>query len=482
MTIERGCRAVQQMDVCYRVLRRSAATPGRFHWFSLVLRCLWVAAICLRFCAQCFADLTLTDKWPADAAVPVDAPLRLTFNEAPVLGERGKIGVSLAKTGEKVATVDLEKHEFVDRFGAHGGYYLRYEPVHVAGNTATIRLPSLALKNDETYRVRIEPGVLKDTAGHDFAGVGEQWEFRTKPPPARNADRYTVRADGTADFCTVQGAVDRVEPHRDKPIEIFVGKGTYEEMIRVQREKVKVHLIGEDRKQTVIQYLNNDKLNPGWIQRSVFGVEADDFVLENLTVRNTTLYKGSQAEAVYVNAERCTLRNADFLSFQDTLNLNGSVFVKDCYVEGDVDFVWGYGAVFFENCELRAVHDGYYVQSRNTVAQPGFVFVRCKLTAAPEVKNCWLARIETNRFPGSQVAFIHCEMGAHVPPAAWSVKGPPSEQLRFQEFGTSSSADKRPLDLTRRSPAAKQLKSDEADALSKPEKTLNGWSLGSGAN
>jgi pectin methylesterase-like acyl-CoA thioesterase len=245
-------------------------------------------------------------------------------------------------------------------------------------------------------------------------------------------------------------------------------------MIRIQREKVKIHLRGEDRKATTISYANNDKLNPGWIQRSVLGVEADDFVLENLTVRNTTPFKGSQAEAVYVNAERGILRNADFFSFQDTLNLSGSVFVKDCYVEGDVDFVWGYGAVTFENCELHAMHDGYYVQSRNAVNQPGFVFVGCKLTAAPEVKKCWLARIETDRFPGSQVAFINCEMGEHVPLAGWSVKGPPASQLRFQESGTVG-ADKKPLDLSQRISAAKELTPAEAGALSQPAKTLNGW-------
>ena len=40
----------------------------------------------------------------------------------------------------------------------------------------------------------------------------------------------------------------------------------------------------------------------GFAQVSVLGVEGNDFALENLTVQNTTPYKGSQAEAVYVNA------------------------------------------------------------------------------------------------------------------------------------------------------------------------------------
>ena len=150
-----------------------------------------------------------------------------------------------------------------------------------------------------------------------------------EPPPtttlARNADRIVVAADGSGDFRTVQGAVDFAEPHREKPVVIFVRKGRYEERVRVGREKRHVHLVGEDRKGTVIAFTNNEKLNSGWIQRAVLGVEGDDFVLENLSVQNTTPYKGSQAEAVALNAERCVLRNADFLSLQDTLNLSGRV-------------------------------------------------------------------------------------------------------------------------------------------------------------
>ncbi|HSI10424.1 MAG TPA: pectinesterase family protein, partial [Chthoniobacter sp.] len=167
-------------------------------------------------------------------------------------------------------------------------------------------------------------------------------------PLPRNADRIVVAADGSGNFTSVQAAVDFAEPHRQKPVVIFVRKGRYEERVRIGTEKPHVYLVGEDRKGTVIAFTNNDKLNPGWIQRSVLGVEADDFVLENLTVQNTTPYKGSQAEAVYVNAQRCALRNADFLSFQDTLNLSGRVSVRDCYIEGDVDYVWGYGTAVFE--------------------------------------------------------------------------------------------------------------------------------------
>ena len=285
------------------------------------------------------------------------------------------------------------------------------------------------------------------------------------PPPAlaRNADRIVVAADGSGDFRTVQGAVDFAEAHRENPVVIFIRKGRYEELVRVGREKRHVHFVGEDRKGTVIAFTNNEKLNPGWIHRSVLGVEGDDFVLENLTVQNTTPYKGSQSEAVYVNAARCVLRNADILSFQDTLNLSGRVYVADCYVEGDVDYVWGYGTAVFARCELRTMHDGYIVQARNQATRAGYVFLDCKLTAAPDVKKCWLARIETARFPASHVAFIRCAMGPHILAAGWQLTGGASEALRFEEFA-STDPDGKPLDMSQRDAAAKQLGSAPAVA------------------
>jgi hypothetical protein len=355
--------------------------------------------LALAFAATVRADLSLLQKWPTGESVCVDAPLRLTFDKPPELGDTGKIEVCRAADGKPVETIALGAAEYVDRFGANGGFLLRYEPVRIDGTSVSIRLRAHSLSAGESYFVRIAPGVFKD-----FAGVAEGWKFNTKPAMARNPERVVVAADGTADFCTVQGAVDQSEPHRTQVATIFIRKGRYEELVRIGRERRHVHLVGEDRQGTVIAAANNDKLNPGWIQRSVLGVEADDFLLENLTVQNTTPYKGSQAEAVYINAERCVLRNADFRSFQDTLNLTGRVYVTGCMIEGDVDYVWGYGGAFFERCELRSMHDGYIVQARNPLGNPGYVFLNCRLTAAPDVKRNWLARIETARFPGRRAA------------------------------------------------------------------------------
>ncbi|HKB89197.1 MAG TPA: pectinesterase family protein, partial [Opitutaceae bacterium] len=208
---------------------------------------------------------------------------------------------------------------------------------------------------------------------------------------------------------------------------------------------------------------------------AMVSIDANDFRLENITLRNTTPKGGSQAEALRVHGDRCVIRNADFSSLQDTLMLNGRVYVDDCYIEGDVDFVWGTGMVYFNRCELKALNKGYLVQSRNDASHHGYVFVDCRLTTAPGVSDYILARIEADRFPFSEVAFIRCAMANHIAPVGWiATKVSDGSHIRFLEFGTTS-LDGHPSELSQRLPLAKQLTKEEAANLADVVKYFGGW-------
>lgn len=296
--------------------------------------------------------------------------------------------------------------------------------------------------------------------------------------PSPDAARLVVAADGSGDFKRVQEAVDHVREGARAPVTIFIRRGRYEELIRIPRSKPNLRLVGEDRKEVVISALNNDKLNPGVSRRCVVAIEATDTVIENLTIRNLTPYKGSQAEAIAVNADRCVFRRADFLSFQDTLNLNGRIYLEDCYVEGDVDYVWGRGPAVFVRCQLRSMHDGYVVQSRNEPGRAGFVFLDCRIGAAPEVRRVYLARIDAAKYPASQATFVRCAMAAAVAREGWRLDGGEAGALRFEEFATTDS-EGRPADLTGRR-FGRQLEAKQAEALT-PSALLagqDGWEPG----
>src|SRR5262249_11407083 len=333
-------------------------------------------------------------------------------------------------------------------------------------------VPHVALAYNSNYFVTVDTGVFKTSSGV-FAGVADNttWRFSTKPaaPPA-GSTTLTVAADGSGDFATVQGAVDFVPAANAARRLIVIRRGLYQELVHINNKPF-LTLHGEDRTGAVIAYANNSNFNPS--ARSVVGVDTTDTTIENLTVRNLTPKGGSQAEAIRTNGLRFLLRNCDLYSFQDTLQLNGSAYVDSCYIEGDVDFMWGNASAYFVNCELKMVTSaGYYVQARTPQNQPGFVYVNCRLSGASGVTGGWLARIDPNVFPDSQVVYFN---SALVPPAGWLLNNATSSStVRFWEYH-SADFNGAPLDVSQRIASSRQLSDAEAAQWSDPLFVLGGW-------
>src|SRR5438067_12432035 len=109
--------------------------PARFlKSASLAFACFLAAS------AFVHAELTVVKQWPEGDNACSDSPLRITFNQPPSLGDHGRIEILRASDQKPVDSIDLGAKEFVDRYGAHGGYFLHFTPVQIEENTATIRL------------------------------------------------------------------------------------------------------------------------------------------------------------------------------------------------------------------------------------------------------------------------------------------------------------------------------------------------------
>ncbi len=402
-----------------------------------------------------------------------DSPLTFTWSETPILGNQGRVIINRISDGKVVDVIDLAAPGFTNNLG---GRLLHYQPIRIEGKSVTIHPHSHALYYNEKYCLQIEPGVLKTADGGNFKELGTnyQFQFSTKPAPPKGLTNITVAADNSADFATLQGAIDWIPDDNQLPVNISIRNGTYDGIVYIAPSKDHIHISGEDRDKTILSGFNNDHFNPTRGGRALISVEANDFTAENLTIHNTTPFHGSQAEALRINGDKCVLRNCNFLSFQDTLLLSGRVYVTNCYIEGDVDYIWGAGTTFFDHCEIKSLHSGYYLQSRNSGERLGYIFHDCRLTSAPGVDKVYLARIDAARFPYSQAAFIDCSMGPHILPVGWQVTGTTNyTNLRFQEFNSTDLAGK-PLDLTQRHPAARELSPTEAAALSDPAKVFTG--------
>lgn len=476
------------------IVFRSGADPGLTRTIA--------ATIAPRFVqpTQTYALQSATAPAPLAAAEPVDVALKLTFDAPPTLGSGGS--VRIYRKADDVLVDVVRTGGESDVLGYPGQEQVRKVntvPIRIDGNSATIRLHGGRLAYGTEYYVAIADGVFANArlGGVPFVGIGKAagWTFATKAA-APAGDVLTVDDDGTADFRTVQGALNHAMQHLPKaaPVTIDVRNGTYEELLYL-RGKDHVGIVGESRDGVEIRYTNNETLNPGTGAsqvasangtnggRALMLVEAADMLrLQNLTLRNTTLRSpaiSGQAETLYFNSDggRLVAQDAAFHSEQDTLNLKGWSWFHRTLVAGNVDFIWGSPrAALFEDSEIRSVGDsanaangGYVLQARVPAAtDKGFVFLDSRLTHGPgpgplhgdvPAGATWLARSPGGTASWDNIAFINCRMDRHVAAAGWAglgVNGQPAPNPSvsnatsgWREYGTTD-LEGNPIDLAAR--------------------------------
>jgi hypothetical protein len=420
----------------------------------------------------------VTALFPGPNATNVcpDTQLRITFPGPPTLGSSGTIRVNEAD-GNVVATVNMATMTISDTI--NGQAYSLPRRAFVDGNEAVIYLPRNALNYGRTYSVSIQGNAIERPNGGGAFTLSDDtsWRFTLSPAAPENLATIDVNPRGNS-FCSVLGALEALPAGNDTPVTIDIAAGTYHEVINMSG-KNKVTLLGESRTLTVISGVNNNNLNPSTRGRALVGFDdLSELVIENLTIHNLTPQGGSQAEALRLgNCTRCILRDADLKSLQDTLLFSGTVYAKNCLVAGNVDYVWGTGAAYFDQCEIRTVgRAGYVVQARNANPGYGFVFVDSKLTADPPgITGDVLARIDVSDYPGSHVAYVDCELGPHISAAGWSITGgSPGPELRFWEYRSRAPGGAL-LDTSGRESGSAQLTAQQAATMRDKATVLGGW-------
>ncbi len=236
---------------------------------------------------------------------------------------------------------------------------------------------------------------------------------------------YVVAKDGSGDFFTVQEAINAVPDFRkDIRTTILVRPGVYKEKLIVPECKINVSLIGQTG--AVISYDGYaSKLNALGTEMSTSGssscyIYAPDFYAENITFENTAGRVG-QAVACFVSGDRAYFKNCRFLGNQDTLYTYGKhsrQYYEGCYIEGTVDFIFGWSTAVFNHCTIHSLGNGFLTAPSTDKGQSyGYVFYDCKMTAADEATSVYLSRPWR---PYAQAVFIRCELGKHIEPAGWN--------------------------------------------------------------
>ncbi len=411
---------------------------------------------------------------PGATSVCADPALRLGFASAPKLGSSGKLRVyDSASPASPVVTVDFATAMVTKTVG--GQSFNLPRQVFLDGTEVVVPLDSKALGYGKQYYVTVEAGAIVPASGSFSITSPQDWRFGTLAS-APTANGSSVAMDGTGQFCSWQGALDAVPEKNTAAVTISIKNGNYHGVVYMNG-KQNITLRGQDRKKTVFSGVNNNNLNPSTRGRALFGADgASGLVLENLTIHNLTPQGGSQAEAVRLQScDKCVIRDADILSLQDTLLWSGRLYAEDCYIAGNVDYVWGNGAAYFNRCEIKTVgRAGYIVQSRNGADNYGYVFVDSKISSDAGITGNVLARVDVSVYPNSHVAFINCVMGSHVSKAGWTITGGSApSSLRFWEYQSKTESGGA-VDVSGRV-AGVQISASQAAQMRDPKVVLGGW-------
>lgn len=262
-----------------------------------------------------------------------------------------------------------------------------------------------------------------------------------------NTDTLFVAQDGSAEFRTVQSAIEVCRAFMEYRKVIFVKKGVYKEKVVVPSWLTNIEIVGEDRDATVITWADHANMPiPGTTQKMgtfrtyTLKIEGTDITLRNLTIENAAPRKG-QAVTLHTEGTHLLFVNCRFLGNQDTVYTGQpytALLFKDCYIEGTTDFIFGPSTAWFEGCEIFSKVNSYVTAASTPqdVAY-GYVFNRCHVAATDSVTKVFLGR------PWRAYAytlFKNCTIDGHILPEGWhnwtDYHDPAAEgTVRYLEFG-----------------------------------------------
>ncbi|TJZ62329.1 pectin esterase [Sphingobacterium olei] len=265
-----------------------------------------------------------------------------------------------------------------------------------------------------------------------------------------------VALDGTGDFTTVQEAINAAPNKRTTYFYIYIKKGSYKEVITIPKNKDHIYLYGEDAKYTILTFDNYAKrLKPdgaeyGTSGSASFFANGNFFVAENLTFANTAGMNAGQALAINIGGLRSSFRNCRFLGHQDTWYAGSGTFqyLRDCYIEGSVDFIFGGSTAFFDECHIQSTRNGYITAASTPEGQSfGYIFRNCSITAYPTVApgSVYLGRPWR---PHASVVFLQPHLGKHIRSEGWHNWGKTANETtafyaEYKSAGEGASPDTR---------------------------------------
>ncbi|XP_031744775.1 pectinesterase QRT1 isoform X2 [Cucumis sativus] len=182
-----------------------------------------------------------------------------------------------------------------------------------------------------------------------------------------NKVRIIVSQDGTGDFRTVGEALNSIPKPNSKRVILVINPGVYSEKIIIPKSLPFVTFLGNviDDQPTITgndtaSMTGEDGKPLGTLKSATVAVNANYFVAINMKFENRAMHEiGSvrgQGVALRISGTKAAFHNCSFYGDQDTLyDHKGLHYFNNCYIQGSVDFIFGYGRSFYEKCYLKSI-------------------------------------------------------------------------------------------------------------------------------
>lgn len=272
-------------------------------------------------------------------------------------------------------------------------------------------------------------------------------------------------------FSSIQTALDYLEEHPEEERHLLVRPGVYEERVEIKIPGVVI--TGESREaadKTVItlglggKEILEDGKKRGTFRTYTCFVDAKEVTLAYLTIENSAGpgSRAGQAIALYADGDRLVVDSCRLLGWQDTLftaplppkeiEKDGFVgpkqfapreprrqYYRDCYIEGEVDFIFGGATAYFEGCtffskDVNREINGYVTAPSTPEGQRfGYVMERCRFTGNCPDRTVFLGRPWRE---WGKTAVLRCHIGPHIRVEGWDDWGKEKarETTYFGEF------------------------------------------------
>lgn len=265
-------------------------------------------------------------------------------------------------------------------------------------------------------------------------------------------DIYVSGEEKKGAFLSVTEALNSIPENNSEPVTILIAPGVYYEKITVNKPFVTLEGSGKSSADTVLtfddyaNFIMEDGMKRGTFRSYSVLIDSHDVTLRNLTVENASgdSKTHGQAIALYADGDRLLIDSCRLLGHQDTLftgplppkevqkngfigpkqfapRINGRQYYRDCYICGDVDFIFGSATAYFENCTIESLRRSlaeYEIQGYVTAASTpegqeyGYVFSKCSLVSGDcPAGSVYLGRPWRDH---AKTVFLDCAFGSHI--------------------------------------------------------------------